>query len=85
MIVPLYCCDRCGWAATALRIDAVRDHQRECPACAGTMRLAFQGPDYVPERFPRWEIGLRDRLRPAPVPLTGPDRRSAAPERRSHI
>jgi hypothetical protein len=39
--VPLYCCEVCGWATTALRVDAVREHYVECPACAGTMRLAF--------------------------------------------
>jgi hypothetical protein len=39
--VPLYCCDVCGWATTAFRVDAVREHQVECQACAGTMRIAF--------------------------------------------
>jgi hypothetical protein len=39
--VPLYCCDVCGWATTAFRVDAVREHHNECRSCVGTMRLAF--------------------------------------------
>jgi hypothetical protein len=40
--VPFYCCDDCGWATTAFRVDAVREHQIACPSCAGAMRIAFQ-------------------------------------------
>lgn len=39
--MPLYCCDVCGWATTAFRVDAVRGHQTVCPSCAGAMRIAF--------------------------------------------
>lgn len=39
--MPLYCCEVCGWATTAFRVDAVREHHSECPSCAGTMRIAF--------------------------------------------
>ena len=39
--VPLYCCELCGWACTGFRVDAVREHQADCPECSGTIRLVF--------------------------------------------
>jgi hypothetical protein len=39
--VPLYGCERCGWTTTAFRVDAVREHQADCPGCAGAIRLVF--------------------------------------------
>jgi hypothetical protein len=53
--MPLYRCERCGWATTAFRVDAVRDHHTDCPECAGALRMVFHignsrvEPDPVPE------------------------------------
>jgi hypothetical protein len=39
--MPLYRCARCGWATTAFRVEAVRDHHADCPECLGTIRMVF--------------------------------------------
>ena len=39
--VPTYVCKRCGWTGTWFRVEAVRVHDRQCPGCQGTLRLAF--------------------------------------------
>ncbi len=39
--MPLYRCAQCGWATTAFRVEAVRDHHIDCPECLGTIRLVF--------------------------------------------
>jgi hypothetical protein len=39
--VPLYACDRCGFASTAFRADAARAHQLDYPGCAGTIRMVL--------------------------------------------
>jgi hypothetical protein len=39
--VPLYACDRCGFASTAFRADAARAHQLDYASCAGTIRIVL--------------------------------------------
>lgn len=90
--MPLYCCDVCGWATTALRVDAVRAHHTECASCGGTLRIAFNleeppsplaalPPEEQTELARAVKSSLRRRAerrgRPSRIEsLPGPERRS---------
>jgi hypothetical protein len=37
----MYSCERCGWATTTFRVEAVREHEADCPECAGALRMVF--------------------------------------------
>ena len=49
MGVPLYACDRCGFASTAFRVDAARAHQLDYPSCTGTIRMVLDPPARRPQ------------------------------------
>jgi hypothetical protein len=66
--VPMYQCDGCGWTTTGFRLDAVRNHEGDCPGCNGTIRLVFHvgvAPDLDPS-----QPGIR--LVPGAVAATKP-------------
>jgi hypothetical protein len=63
--MPLYQCEQCGWATTAFRVEAVRDHHDDCPECLGTIRMVFYvGTPSVDPDPPLAELQAeRDRAR----------------------
>ena len=60
----MYQCDGCGWTTAGFRLDAVHDHEGNCPECMGTIRLVFHVGMTPAERDPG-RVGMR--LVPEPV------------------
>lgn len=78
--VPLYACDRCGFASTAFRADAARSHQLDYPLCAGTIRMVLDPQTrewHLPA--PRLTAAAEPRVRPSGPDVAPPSGRRLAP------